>query len=170
VDTRGRGVERARWALGGLVFAAYLALTFRMDERYPFSAYAMFAHGGRWASEVLLRDASGTLRPVFDFEAFDCALEPRERYTYDPALGLDAALIPVEESALAFVLAHPLAPSPEPGAAGEPVELLRRLWVLDENERIAGPPRSFDLPVGHCTARPAGEGRGLLRLAWYFNR
>lgn len=159
--------DRVRWGFAALAFALYLGLSFRLGERYPSSDYAMFAHGGRWASEVLARDAAGTIRPVFDFEGFACTFEPRERFTSDPARGLDAALVPVEESVLAYIEAHP---ATEGEAGGEPVELFRRLWVLGENARVAGPSGSFDLPVARCTARRSPDGGGLGRLAWYFNR
>jgi len=160
-------VRGGRWVFALCVFGLYLGLSYTMSDRYPFSTFAMFAQSQPVSSTILIRDASGQERPVFDFDRFQCRLAPQRRWTNFK--GKELSPNAVEETALAYIRTQ----TSEREAGSEERELklqvFRRVW----DSAASGYPSiasTRGVPIATCTAHPAASWRTWTRLAWYFNR
>jgi hypothetical protein len=133
-----------RRAVGLLVLGGYVGISFAVRNLYPFSVFDMYSRSRTSASRIVARDERGQLAEVERFDAWSCEgpvdTSPGKcgapgSYFYVPYL---------DESRAAYVAGHT-----SPGDdAGAPVEVVRRIWWLDE----PGAPRTTDCVLQRCTA------------------
>jgi len=130
-----------RRAVACLVLGGYVGVSFAVRNLYPFSVFDMYSSIRTSASRIVARDGRGQLAEVQRFEAWSCGgpvdTSPAKcgapgSYFYVPYL---------DEEAAGYVAGHA-------GAGGTPVEVVRRIWWLDQ----PGAPRTTDCVLQQCTA------------------
>lgn len=131
-----------RRVIGALVLGGYAAIALAVENLYPVSVFDMYSRPRSSASRIVARDAAGSLVEVRRYDRWRCEgpldLSPRAcnapRFDYSNYLDAEHA---------AYVASHSTG-----DGHGEPVEIVRRIWWLDQ----PGPPRTTDCVLQRCTA------------------
>lgn len=131
-----------RRVIGALVLGGYVTLALAVTNLYPVSVFDMYSHPRSSASRIVARDAAGNVREVRRYDRWRCEgpvdVSPRAcdtpRFDYSNYLDAEQA---------AYVASHS-----NGDGQGDPVEIVRRIWWLDE----PGPPRTTDCVLQRCTA------------------
>jgi hypothetical protein len=128
--------------IGALVLTGYVGVSFAVRNLYPFSTFDMYSSIRTSASRIVARDEDGRVAEVRRFEEWSCEgpidtspgkCGPPGSYFYVPYL---------DEEARSYVGSH------AGGSRGAPVEVVRRIWWLDQ----PGAPRTSDCLLQRCTA------------------
>jgi hypothetical protein len=146
-----------RRPLAALVVAGYAGVAFAVHDLYPFSRFDMYSRARSSASRIVARDAAGHVAEVERFDAWQCErpvdVSPGTcgapgSYTYTPYIDESRARWVAEHAAQG---ANGKSASTHGAdgerAAGEPVDVVRRIWRVDE-----GPPHVTDCLLERCSA------------------
>lgn len=118
----------ARLFLGLLVLLAYGITARGVKNLYPFSVFPMYAGSEATAtSRIMARTSGGTIVEVESFTGWACDPLPAVETT---SCGGVHGIPYLDREHEAYVRAHPLG-----GRAGEPVELVRRNFSFDGEQR-----------------------------------
>ena len=159
---------KGRWVLALTVFTLYLALTYGMADRYPFSTFAMFAQSQPLSSMILVRTDEGKEYEVFDYEEFDCTQASKAHWTNFQGQALSPSA--VEETVRAYMRANGVVQAHAKNRPGEVgLKVFRRVWLPTESGSF-DLKRTQDVLIETCKAIPAQSSRGWTRFAWHFNR
>lgn len=128
--------------------AAYMLISFRIGDVYPFCRYAMFSHMVTSGSRLVAVTEAGTERDIRDFTAWHCGpptVSP-ERY---PACGEPPHPTYHVQHGRYHIARH----AAEPGA-GPALALVQQTVAFPEPQ---GPPQLTGCHLMTCTARPLGS-------------
>jgi hypothetical protein len=136
----------SRTVVAAFAFAGYLALAFVARNVYPLSTFEMYAGAppSRAPTRVIARDAAGGAHEVDEYVGWHCDAEiagARQACLSEWPYAYTAYL---DRAAADWVAAHPGA-----GAAGEPVEIVRRIYRLSDR---GGAPQVRDCVLSRCRA------------------
>jgi hypothetical protein len=125
-------IARARLAAGAAIFATYLGVSFGVGNLYPFSIYDMYASDpGARASRLVVRDAAG-LREISRFSGFACDEPVRAAFERCKAQHVVNTIGYVVDEHL-----RALETAPASGDAREPVDVVMKVWGLDERSVVS---------------------------------
>lgn len=137
-------VDRRSIALGALALVGYAGVARSVSNLYPFSTFPMYAvEREPVASRLAVREADGSLRDPDAYRAWSCpeppsALPPPGTC---PLLGTQRGSY-LDHDFLVFMAQHATG-----DGAGEPVELVRRVWDLRDGARL-----ETTCPIQRCRA------------------
>ncbi len=133
-----------RLAVGLLVLAGYVGISFAVRNQYPFSVFDMYAGSRASASRIVARDAHGELAEVERFDAWSCEGPVDTSPDRCGAPGSYFYVPYLDASRASYISSH----SSHGGDDGARVEVVRRIWWLDG----PGAPRTTDCVLQRCTA------------------
>jgi hypothetical protein len=123
-----------------LVFAGYVAISFRIGEVFPFARYPMFDRTSDQASRLVARTTDGVLHEVSEFDNWTCtAVTP-------PDAACGSGYPELEERVRAELRRRG---AKRPDAIGEAVEVIRNQYFAQHPE---GPMLVRQCSVLMCTA------------------
>ena len=138
--------SRAASLVGCLAFALWLLFALRLGDRYPLADFTMFAEPITMPSRVMVKTSTGDVREVFELGGWSCPpdmdLNPDGPAPFFYSRDVDQS-----------VIMH-IRGSAGEGAQGEPVTLIRRIFLLTgEGPEVVG-----EVPLATCRARLEGSG------------
>ncbi len=134
----------ARW-FGLLALVAYVLVSFRVGEFYPFSTMPMFSRRMRRSTRILARRADGATCDLDNFDRWNCPT-PLDARTMAVACPNAPRHPEKDREAVEYLRTHAATSS-----GGEPVVVIRRTYDLPVP---GGPMRALDCALGTCSAHP----------------
>jgi hypothetical protein len=131
------------WAVSILVLGGYAGIALAVHNLYPFSVFDMYSRPRISASRIVARDESGKLSEVERYDGWRCPAPVDVSPSQCGEPGSFFYTTYLDASRAAYIADHGAS-----DGVGRPVDVVRRIWWLDE----PGPPRITDCVLQSCSA------------------
>ncbi|MEZ4267544.1 MAG: hypothetical protein R3F39_14290 [Myxococcota bacterium] len=140
--------HRLQWLFGALVIVVYTAVSFRVGAVFPFYDFPMFSRMTESRGRAFARTPDGAVETVDTFDAWYCP-DLERALLMDSPCGLPQTWYFDELLGVGNVLVY-LRSNSSDHAVGEPVEVIFRAWLSQDDEVDSAP---VDCPIMQCNAR-----------------